>query len=202
VYGATGGSRREQTKQANRGRLYDAAVELFAEHGYSEVSVEQICERADVGRATFFRLYGSKGGLLSEFNRRVATDARARVERLGDGAPTAAALQEVQRSMCDAWAQSGAGLREVAREYIHTVSLAAGTLPRSSQPDLHQLVASIVRAGQEQGEVVAKPNPDFIAWVLLASLSSAIATWLGTPETMRRRSDETLQLLFSGLLRG
>ncbi|HET9691742.1 MAG TPA: helix-turn-helix domain-containing protein, partial [Acidimicrobiales bacterium] len=85
-------SRREQTKLANRGRLYDAALDLFAEHGYSEVSVEQICERADVGRATFFRLFGSKGGLLSEFNRRLATDARGRVEGLGPAASTAAAL--------------------------------------------------------------------------------------------------------------
>jgi AcrR family transcriptional regulator len=193
-------TRREQTKQANRARLYDAAVELFAEHGYAEISVDAICGRAEVGRATFFRLYGSKGGLLSEFNRRLASDARRRVEALGSAARTAVALREVQRSMCDAWTQSGAGLREVARDYIHSVSLAAGTSTRSSQPDLHQLVSSIVRTGQERGEVVAQPTPDFIAWVLLASLSSAIATWLGTPETMRRRSDETLELLFGGLL--
>ncbi|HET9692522.1 MAG TPA: hypothetical protein VFP61_15335, partial [Acidimicrobiales bacterium] len=100
------------------------------------------------------------------------------------------------------WLAAGAGLREVAREYIHTVSLAAGTRTRSTSPDLHQLVSSIVRDGQARGEVVANPTPDFIAWVLLASLSSAIATWLGTPETLRRRSEETLQLLFTGLLAG
>ena len=193
-------SRREQTKQANRARLYDAALELFAEHGYSQVSVEQICERADVGRATFFRLFGSKGGLLVEFNRRLATEARARVEALGPDAGAAAALAEVQHCLCDAWLSAGAGLREVAREYIQTVSLAAGTRTRSSQPDLHALVSGIVRDGQARGEVVASPTADFVAWVVVASLSSAIATWLGTPETLRRRSEETLQLLFGGLL--
>lgn len=191
-------SRREMTKLTNRSRLYDAAVELFAERGYSPVTVEDICGRADVGRATFFRLYGTKSGLLAEFNRRLATEARSRVEQLGS-AGTAVALREVQRTVCDAWTQSGAGLREMAQEYIHTVSLAAGA--GASQPDLHALVSGIVREGQASGEVVAKPNPDFIAWVLLASLTSAIATWLGTPETMRRRSEETLQLLFTGMLR-
>ena len=190
-------SRREQTKQTNRGRIYDAALELFAERGYSTVTVEDICARADVGRATFFRLYGTKSGLLEEFNLRLAVEARTRVERLGT--PTAAAaLQEVQRTICDAWASSGRGLREMAEEYIHTVSLAAGA--GASQPDLHVLVSSIIRAGQASGEVVAKPNPDFIAWVVIAALCSATATWLGTPETMRRRSTETLQLLFSGML--
>lgn len=193
-------TRRELTKATNRARLYDAAVELFAERGYSPVTVEDICERADVGRATFFRLFGSKSGLLSEFNHRLATEARERVEALGEGAGTADALREVQRTMCDAWIRSGAGLKELAREYIHTVSLAFGTRTRTSQPDMHELVAELVRAGQATGEVVAAPNADFIAWVLLASLSSAIATWLGTPETLRRRSDETLRLLCSGLL--
>jgi len=190
-------SRREMTKLTNRARLYDAALELFAERGYAAVTVEDVCGRADIGRATFFRLYGTKSGLLGEFNRRLAIEARARVDRL-DPHTSAAALGEVQRTLCDAWAHSGAGLREMAQEYIHTVSLAAGT--RASQPDLHSLVAEIVRDGQTRGEVVARPNAEFVAWVVLASLTSAVATWLGTPETMRRRSDETLRLLCSGLL--
>ena len=192
-------SRREQTKQTNRGRLYDAALELFAERGYSAVTIEDICARADVGRATFFRLYGTKSGLLEEFNSRLAAQARARVEQL-PSPTTAEALTEVQRTISDAWSSSGAGLREMAEEYIHTVSLAAGA--GASQPDLHVLVSSIVRAGQARGEVVAKPNPDFIAWVVIAALCSATATWLGTPDTMRRRSTETLQLLFAGMLAG
>ena len=195
-------SRREETKTANRARLYDAALALFAEHGYGAVTVDAICERADVGRATFFRLFGSKGGLLSEFNYRLALDARRRIETLGPSPSAAAALTEVQRCLCDAWLTAGAGLREVAREYMESVSLAAGTRTRSTQPDLHSLVSEIVRHGQTTGEVVADPTPDFIAWVVLASLSSAIATWLGAPDTLRRRSEETLRLMFSGLLAG
>ncbi|MCU4183975.1 TetR/AcrR family transcriptional regulator [Acidiferrimicrobium sp. IK] len=194
---ATQLSRREQTKQTNRSRIYDAALELFAERGYSAVTVEDICARADVGRATFFRLYGTKSGLLEEFNLRLAGEARSRVERLASPS-TAEALREVQLTISDAWSSSGAGLREMAEEYIHTVSLAAGA--GASQPELHVLVSSIIRTGQTRGEVVAKPNPDFIAWVVIAALCSATATWLGTPETMRRRSTETLQLLFTGML--
>lgn len=34
--------------------------------------MDDICVRAQVGRATFFRCYGSKAGLLAEFNRRLA----------------------------------------------------------------------------------------------------------------------------------
>ena len=34
--------------------------------------MDDICVRAQVGRATFFRFYGTKAGLLAEFNRRLA----------------------------------------------------------------------------------------------------------------------------------
>lgn len=43
-----------------RDRMVAAAYELFEENGYDETTVDQIAERAGVGRTTFFRLLGSK----------------------------------------------------------------------------------------------------------------------------------------------
>ncbi len=47
-----------------RERLVDAAIALFEERGYDAVTVDQIAQRADVGRTTLFRLFGSKEGLI------------------------------------------------------------------------------------------------------------------------------------------
>jgi AcrR family transcriptional regulator len=41
-------------------RLQEAAFALFAEQGYDATSVDQIAERAGVGRSTFFRTFPSK----------------------------------------------------------------------------------------------------------------------------------------------
>jgi AcrR family transcriptional regulator len=190
------GSRREAGKQRNRDRLYEAALELFAGRGYDLVSVDDICERAGVGRATFFRLYGTKAGLLTEFNRRLAVRARHSVT---DSQPRDAgeALRVVARTMCATWAESGAVLRELAREYLQTVSLEAGT--RKGQPDLRALVSEIVADGQRRGELVARPGPEFISWMVVATISGAIATWLGTVEVLNRRIDQALELLLSGM---
>ncbi|MGB3485183.1 MAG: TetR family transcriptional regulator [Mycobacterium sp.] len=47
-----------------RERLIKAAFELFDERGFAETSVDDIAERARVGRTTLFRHFGSKEGLV------------------------------------------------------------------------------------------------------------------------------------------
>jgi len=45
-------------------RLVDAAFDLFAERGYEHTTVDDIAERAAVGRTTFFRYYRSKEDVI------------------------------------------------------------------------------------------------------------------------------------------
>jgi AcrR family transcriptional regulator len=45
-------------------RLQEAAFALFAEQGYDATSVDQIAERAGVGRSTFFRTFPSKEAVI------------------------------------------------------------------------------------------------------------------------------------------
>lgn len=47
-----------------RTRLTDAALTLFDERGYEQTTVDDIVERAGVGRTTFFRHYGSKEAVI------------------------------------------------------------------------------------------------------------------------------------------
>jgi len=51
-------------KTAVRERLIDAAFELFGERGYELTTVEDIAERAGVGRTTFFRNFRSKEDVI------------------------------------------------------------------------------------------------------------------------------------------
>lgn len=53
--------------------LYDALFSLMQEHPFSELTVKDICHRADVSRAVFYNHYSNKESLLFEMFRRCAT---------------------------------------------------------------------------------------------------------------------------------
>ncbi|MGW1786056.1 TetR family transcriptional regulator [Streptomyces sp. NPDC002143] len=52
------------SKPPARMRLADAAFALFDERGYDQTTVDDIAERAGVGRTTFFRYYRSKEAVI------------------------------------------------------------------------------------------------------------------------------------------
>ncbi len=56
--------RRDRKKSETRQALRDAAHRLFAEKGFSQTTIDDIAQAADVSRRTFFRYYDSKNDLL------------------------------------------------------------------------------------------------------------------------------------------
>src|SRR6516225_10369303 len=60
-------SRRERRSLELRERLFRSALDLFAQKGFAETTVEDITEAADVGKGTFFNYFPSKDHILLAF---------------------------------------------------------------------------------------------------------------------------------------
>ncbi|GAA2504833.1 TetR/AcrR family transcriptional regulator [Streptomyces sp. NPDC059506] len=56
-------------RQATRAKLYEAAVTLIAEKGFSSTTVEEIAERAGVAKGTVYYNFASKSELFEELLR-------------------------------------------------------------------------------------------------------------------------------------
>lgn len=52
-------------RQLVRDAIYDAAIDLFAQKGFDETTVEEIAEAAGISRRSFFRYFESKDDLLA-----------------------------------------------------------------------------------------------------------------------------------------
>jgi AcrR family transcriptional regulator len=61
---ASSSSRRERRVADTRAALVAAAKELFGQKGFTETTVDEIAERADVAQRTFFRYFPSKEAVL------------------------------------------------------------------------------------------------------------------------------------------
>ncbi|WP_405133153.1 TetR/AcrR family transcriptional regulator [Nocardia sp. NBC_01388] len=61
---ATPVGRRVRGMLDKQDRIFEAAAALFAEHGFAQVTTQQISDRADIAAGTLFRYASSKGELL------------------------------------------------------------------------------------------------------------------------------------------
>ena len=199
-------SLRERKKIKTAAAIYDAAIELFAEHAYAEVSIEDICEKAEVGRATFFRIYGTKTGLLMEFNRRVAVAARGRIH-LNGAESSIAQLRILAEEIGVAWSISGSGMVSLAGEMLRDglVGEAMSAGVTDDAPNIHdpllELVGQVLGAGIDRGEFdLARVPLPVMAYLMVTGLAACVADWLMRPGT--RDVTEVVEHMLDVLLRG
>jgi AcrR family transcriptional regulator len=67
------------SKKPARDRLAQAAFDLFDERGYEQTTVDDITERAGLGRTTFFRYYRSKEDVIFPDHDRLLNQLRERL---------------------------------------------------------------------------------------------------------------------------
>ena len=73
------GSRVQRRVARTKAAIEDAFVQLVLEHGYERVAVEDICDRADLARATFYAHYPNKEAVLFAVFNRLIEDLMQRI---------------------------------------------------------------------------------------------------------------------------
>ena len=77
---ASGPSSRVQRRVARtKAAIEDAFVQLVLEQGYERVAVEDVCDRADLARATFYSHYPNKEAVLVSVSNRLTEDLMQRI---------------------------------------------------------------------------------------------------------------------------
>jgi AcrR family transcriptional regulator len=190
-------TRRARKKERTRQEIFSAAMELFAASGFDAVTIDTICQAADVARGTFFLHFPGKAALLWEWNDQVATEFRARlVEPRGTAEAELRALVELISAKLLAQADVMTGL---LREFFARPPAAAEARARGQ--DLHTLVAELVRRGQERGELRQSLDPRLCVAVLLSTSAAILAgnVWQPgeiAPELARK---QFFEVVFHGL---
>lgn len=109
--------RRRASAEQRRGRILEAARQLFGRHGYGATSIERIASEAGVAVPTVYAIYGSKRALLFDLLDR--EDAQADVAGLKHDLAAAAGdprrqLRRLVSFTCRFFAQA-ADIVEIAR---------------------------------------------------------------------------------------
>ena len=151
-------NRRERHRAEIRERLYSAALELFAERGFLETTVEDITEAADVGKGTFFNYFPTKEHILAAFgSERVAQIERAYEKASSSNEPVLQAIREVLTSLADNYSRNPALLRAIFAAHASCPSVRAELQKRMHRGK--QLLTGMFQLAQERGEIGAAPPP-------------------------------------------
>ncbi len=169
---------RTRRRMENGSRLFDSAMVLLAERKYDEITIEEICQHAGVGRATFFRIFQGKSDLLLEFNRRLAE----RVEvKLLQTAPkdVGSALYVVGQEIADTWTQSSRGAAALAQDFSQ---MAGSRGLHAGHPELLHLIIRIMKKAIEADEISADLPGSLLGSLALVQLSAPVSYWHLHPE--------------------
>src|ERR1700733_12422280 len=86
--------RRERKKAATRQAIADAALRLFLERGYDEVSIRDIADAADVSTTTLFKHFTGKEALVFDQDADREADLIAAVRQRAAGQSIPEALRQ------------------------------------------------------------------------------------------------------------
>lgn len=194
---ATG--RRERNKQRVKERLYTAAITLISEQGYEQTSIDEIAERADVARGTFFNYFQRKEDLITAWG-----EQRRMKLRLGLEASAAAQEEDGATVVLHRCMEVLANINEQDRDSTKAMLTAwvkAGR-PLLEEPYATEIFAEAVSAGRDRGEIVAGIDPERVGNVLRDAYLGTLYRWTqhGNDQfDLHRELFEVLRIVLTGI---
>ena len=169
--------RREKRKQEIRTRIEEAAYQLFKSNGLEDTSIEQICERADVARRTFYAHYANKHALLGGLGiSRLYDRAGAMTEELMAHHHT---TKDRLSAMIDYVERNFSTYEDIDRELIRAGPIAmigSGEHQRIGTSALESF-EGLFRAGQEMGDTTEEFSADMLASMVVGTFNLITSRW-------------------------
>lgn len=157
----------------SRGRLQEAALALWSEHGFDQVTAAQIAARAGVTERTFFRHFADKREVLFAGSSILQEQIVAGVA----GAPeTDSPLDAVSRGLQAAAEMLGQNRRDLALQR-HAVIAANPELRERERAKLADYSATVAAALRRRG--VSEPRATLAAESGMTVLRLALERWAG-----------------------
>ena len=154
--------------------LSNVAIDLFAAHGFDEVSVDDVAQAAGIARRTLFRYYPSKNALpWGDFDAHLER-MRDQLSDLDPGVPIRDALRTALLAFNTFDEAETARHRQRMSVILQTAALQAYSM--TMYAGWRAVVAAFVarRLGGKPGDLV----PQTVAWTMLGVALSAYEHWL------------------------
>jgi AcrR family transcriptional regulator len=172
----SGAGRRERRAAETRLRLFRCALQLIAERGFPNVTVEDITEAADVGKGTFFNYFATKDHVLGVMAEIQLSKVRKAASLASQGKQ---AIHTVMHQLMLRLAEEPGRSPDLARALISSFLASEGVrkIIVGKMLEGHRMIAEVVAAGQKRGEIDPCLNQEKVATQLLQAEMGTILLW-------------------------
>jgi AcrR family transcriptional regulator len=160
-------------RQLVRDTIWDAAIDLFAEKGFEQTTVEEIADAAGVSRRSFFRYFSSKRDLMTQG---MVTYEKWLTEAIRKCPRSSTAIEMMERVTLEVAAQvvQGSRTRQVVRIGENNPAAREAILSSLSSVEDHVAQAYGARLGKAKKDPL---KPRLLTSMTLSILSLAINAW-------------------------
>lgn len=190
--------RRERRRTETRTRIFEAAMKLFSERGFSNTPVEEITDAADVAKGTFFNYFPNKEAIMEALAERqlgVIVEAEEKARTASSVRPV---LVEMVHKLAARPSRSQLLLRSLMGAALtnSTMTKFFGKVLENGRGH----VANIMRRGQELGEVRSDMPAVELARILQHSIIGTHMIWaISPPSDLDTWIEKTLAVVWPGL---
>jgi AcrR family transcriptional regulator len=171
-------SRRERKKDETRSRIFHAAIDLFRVQGFERTTVDEITERADVAKGTFFNYFPRKDAVLAYLSETRLLDIEENAGLLFEEArPAREKLFDLYATAASAYEED----HELSRYVVLELMGRAFAPSEDIAMRWHELVVRLVRQGQDGGELRRDVDPVRLETFLTGIYYATLYTWVCCP---------------------
>jgi len=198
--------RRERERLQHRKEILDAALGLFSEKGYHNVSMEEIARKAEFGVGTLYNFFRSKEELYKSLIREVAdkfhSSLTKAIEEKGDE------IEKLKNYLKIKGEIFKENLQVIRLYFAETKGISFSVIAgleaelREQYNDFLKRLSKLFRSGIEKGIFKKIADPFYLAVALDSVSNSFLFLWLEDPTSYSYPDpDLILNIFFKGLLR-
>lgn len=173
-------NRRERRKEETRRKIIEVAMGLFSRQGFDATSMEQIAAETDIAKATLYSYFPVKEAIISSYMQRRVREFEPELHRLFRDLPDTRARLF---ALADLATESAKQHRDILLSYYfyRFKTLQEAIKDPNRRSGLEEILARIIRTGQESGEIRTDLASDVLARHLEFMQLLTIIGWLLDP---------------------
>ena len=185
-----------------RRRILDAAIRVFAEHGYHGARVGDIAEDAGVAHGLLYHYFASKDDVLRTIflENWGALIARFRAVEAADE-PAPEKLEGIAKILLRTWRNDPALVTVMVREVARSQQLQDRV---DEVREAFAIVQRVIEEGQAAGDFRADLDPRLASWIFYGGLEEVLTGWVlgqlpDSEEDVGQAERVAVEIVFRGL---